>query len=119
MVVVNLVNGDMVGHTNVHDACLKAVKSVDDCVGQITVKVLEKKGTVMIFADHGNIEDQSGDFGTSHTLNPVPLILVSSRKDMMNVKLRKGGLSDIAPTALDILGIEKPPEMTGESLIVR
>lgn len=115
-IVVNLVNGDMVGHTGIFKAGLKAVESVDECVGTITEKILEKNGTVLIFADHGNIEDQSPKWRTSHTTNKVPFILVSELGKKIKLK-KKGGLQDIAPTVLDLLGIEKPSEMTGKSLI--
>ncbi|MBW2981253.1 2,3-bisphosphoglycerate-independent phosphoglycerate mutase [Candidatus Woesearchaeota archaeon] len=116
LIVVNLVNGDMVGHTGVIKACLKAVNVVDDCVGKITNKILEKDGTALVFADHGNIEDQTPMWRTSHTRNKVPFILVSSKGK--KVKLRnKGGLSDIAPTVLDLFGIKKPKEMSGKSLV--
>ena len=116
VVVVNIVNGDMVGHTGVVQACMKAASVVDGCVGKIADKVLEKGGTALVFADHGNLEDQRHRWRTSHTINPVPFILVSEKKH----KLRKrGGLSDIAPTVLDLLGVGKPKEMTGRSLILR
>jgi len=118
-IVVNLVNGDMVGHTGVWKACLKAVETVDDCVGKIVKKVLDKDGVLFIFADHGNVEDQSKRWRTSHTLNKVPFILVSNDERLQKAKLRKGcGLSDIAPTALKILGIKKPKEMSGKSIII-
>lgn len=118
LVIINLVNGDMVGHTGVWDACIKAVETVDDCVKKIVTKTFDKKGTALVFADHGNIEDLTKNWGTSHTTNDVPFIFVSSEKD--NVKVRSGGgLQDIAPTVLDVLGVEKPDDMTGESLIVR
>jgi 2,3-bisphosphoglycerate-independent phosphoglycerate mutase len=115
-IVVNLVNGDMVGHTGIIKACLKATNIVDDCVGKITNKILEKDGIALVFADHGNIEDQTLKWRTSHTINKVPFIFVSNKGK--KVKLRKkGGLDDVAPTVLDLLGIKKPKEMTGQSLI--
>jgi len=115
-IVVNLVNGDMVGHTGVLEASLRAVEVVDECVGKITAKVLEKDGYALVFADHGNIEDQGPKWNTSHTLNKVPFILVSQKGK--NIKLRKqGGLRDIAPTVLELLNIKKPREMDGISLI--
>jgi len=115
-IVVNIVNGDMVGHTAVIKACLKAVNVVDDCVGKITKKILEKDGIALVFADHGNIEDQTPKWRTSHTTNKVPFIFVSNQGK--KIKLRNnGGLSDVAPTVLDLLGIKKPKEMTGKSLI--
>ena len=115
-IVVNLVNGDMVGHTGITSACIKAVEAVDECVGMITSQILEKKGVALVFADHGNVEDQSAKRKTSHTTNKVPLILVSEFGKKIKLK-KKGGLQDIAPTALDLLNIKKPKEMTGKSLI--
>ena len=117
LIVVNLVNGDMVGHTGVKEACLKAVETVDDCVGKLTTKILEKNGTALVFADHGNVEDLSPAWGTSHTINQIPFILVSPEGKNITLK-ESGGLRDIAPTVLDILGIKKPEEMTGESFII-
>jgi len=117
VVVTNIVNGDMVGHTGVHDACIKAVRVVDECVGRICDKVLEKGGAALVLADHGNIEDQTEEWNTSHTKNPVPFILVS--KELEGVSLRDGGLRDVTPTALDVLGLDKPDEMSGSSLIRR
>lgn len=118
-IVVNMVNGDLVGHTGVVGACLKAVKAVDECVGRIVDKGLEKDYTLLVFADHGNIEDQTEKWRTSHTIDPVPFILVSKDNKLKNCGLRKdGGLVDIAPTVLDIIGINKPKEMTGKSLII-
>lgn len=115
--VVNIVNGDMIGHTGVWNACLSAVTTVDNCVEKIVKKTLEKKGIALIFADHGNIEDQSAKWKTSHTINPVQFILVSDDKKLKNVKLKKDkGLQDVAPTLLKLLNIPKPKEMTGESL---
>lgn len=115
VIITNLVNGDMVGHTAVWKACIKAANTVDQCVEKICKKVLEKDGIALIFADHGNMEDLTTGWMTSHTTNPVPFIAVSNKK----VKLRKkGGLRDIAPTTLKLLKIKKPTEMTGKSLIL-
>jgi len=115
VVVMNIVNGDMVGHTGDFKACKTAVKVVDECVFKIVNKVLELDGTLLCFADHGNVEDQTPLWRTSHTNNPVPFMVVSNNK----LRLRKsGGLSDIAPTVLKLLRIKKPREMTGRSLIV-
>ena len=117
-IVVNLVNGDLVGHTGVVEAIKKAIRAVDKCEGKIVDAGLQHGYTIMIFADHGNAEDQTPQWKTSHTLNPVPFILVSEDTILKNCKLKLGkGLSDVAPTVLDILGIPKPSEMTGESLI--
>jgi 2,3-bisphosphoglycerate-independent phosphoglycerate mutase len=118
--VINIVNGDLVGHTGITDACHKAVRVVDECVGKITDKGLENNYSLFIFADHGNIEDQTPEWRTSHTTNPVPFILVSNDPKLRRCVLKKGkGLSDVAPTVLDLMGIPKPKDITGESLIVR
>jgi 2,3-bisphosphoglycerate-independent phosphoglycerate mutase len=117
-IVTNLVNGDMVGHTGITDAIHKAVTAVDNCVGKIAKAGLEHKYTILIFADHGNVEDQTAKWRTSHTINPVPVILVSNNPQLKKSKLKPGkGLQDIAPTVLDLMGVSKPKEMTGESLI--
>ncbi|MFH1054637.1 MAG: 2,3-bisphosphoglycerate-independent phosphoglycerate mutase [Candidatus Altiarchaeota archaeon] len=114
-IATNLVNCDMVGHTGIVEAIKKAVAAVDECVGRIVEAGLEGGYTIIIFADHGNAEDQTPEWRTSHTTNPVPCILVSR---LENVKLKDGkGLRDIAPTVLELLGVEKPAEMTGESLL--
>lgn len=118
LIVVNLVNGDMVGHTGITEACVEAVRTVDECVAQLVTVGLEKDYTLLIFADHGNIEDQSDLWRTSHTTNPVPLIVVSNDERIKNATLQQGcGLQDIAPTVLQLLGIPKPVEMTGESIL--
>ena len=117
-IVTNLVNGDMVGHTGIKKAIHKAVKAVDECVGKIVETGIENDYTLLIFADHGNAEDQTAKWRTSHTVNKVPFVLVSGDSSLKNVILKAHmGLKDIAPTALELLGIEKPQEMTGESLI--
>jgi 2,3-bisphosphoglycerate-independent phosphoglycerate mutase len=118
VVILNFANCDMVGHTGIEEAAIKAVEAVDACAGRIVAKVLELGGALLITADHGNAEqmsDANGEPFTAHTTNPVWLVLVDdSRK---GAALREGGrLADIAPTMLRMLGIEKPKEMTGESL---
>ncbi|MGI5827698.1 MAG: 2,3-bisphosphoglycerate-independent phosphoglycerate mutase [Patescibacteria group bacterium] len=118
LIVTNLVNGDMVGHTGDIEAIHKAIAAVDECVGKITEKGLAKNYTILVFADHGNAEDQTEEWRTSHTTNPVPLIFVSNDTVYKSIHLKKGkGLQDVAPTVLELMGIEKPQEMTGESLI--
>ncbi len=120
-VVVNFANGDMVGHTGVIPAAVKAIETVDGCVGQIVREVLAKDGVVLVTADHGNAEeeidpDAGGPF-TAHTTNPVPFLIVGNH--IQGMKLRSGGaLCDIAPTILQLMGIPQPKEMTGRSLIV-
>ena len=116
LVVCNLANCDMVGHTGVLPAAIKAVETVDECVGTIAAAVREMGGTLLVTADHGNADcmrSPDGQPHTAHTTNPVPLILVGA-----DAKLRPGRLADLAPTLLDLMGCEKPAEMTGESLIV-
>lgn len=113
-IVTNLVNGDMVGHTGIVDAIHKAIAAVDECVGKIVEAGRENGYDLLIFADHGNAEDQTSEWRTSHTTNKVPFIAVSDKK----YELKEGkGLKDIAPTVLKILDLEKPEEMTGESII--
>ena len=117
-VILNFANCDMVGHTAVGDAVVKAVEAVDTCVGSIIDWVEANGGTLIVTADHGNAEeilDSTDHPFTAHTTNPVPLCI--SIKDL---KLRNDGkLANIAPTMLDLLGIEKPAEMTGESLLIK
>lgn len=118
MIIINFANMDMVGHTGKLDAAIKAVETVDTCVERVVSTVIEKGGAALVTADHGNAEemaDADGNPHTAHTLNVVPLILVDeTRKD---VRLKDGSLRDVAPTMLSIMGINKPKEMTGESLI--
>jgi 2,3-bisphosphoglycerate-independent phosphoglycerate mutase len=117
VVITNFANCDMVGHTGIFDAVVKAVKTVDTCVHDVVEAVLAKGGVCILTADHGNAEQtqlEDGSPMTSHTINPVPLTIVGAG----NVKLRSGGiLADIAPTMLHLLGVKKPDDMTGVSLI--
>ena len=116
VIVCNLANCDMVGHTGVMAATIKAVETVDACVGRITQAVSQMGGTTFVTADHGNADcmiDDNGQPQTAHTTNPVPLIISGA-----DVKLRPGRLADIVPTMLELMGIRKPAKMTGESLIV-
>ena len=122
VMILNFANCDMVGHTGVLEAAEKAVKTVDACVDRVVKAVLTTGGQVLITADHGNadmmIDPTTGEPFTAHTTNKVPFILVDpSRKD---AKLREGGrLADLAPTMLELMGLPKPAEMTGESLIAK
>jgi len=117
-IVVNLVNCDLVGHTGKEKASLKAAETVDNCVGQIVSAGLEKDYVLFIFADHGNLEDQSDEWRTSHTKNKVQFMLISNAPELKNAKLIEGkGLQDIAPTAIELMGLEKPAEMTGKNLV--
>ena len=115
-VILNFANCDMVGHTGVFDAAVKAVEAVDECVGKVVDATLSLDGAVLITADHGNADCMIGDDGnpfTPHTTNPVPFCVVG-----YPCELKSGGrLADIAPTMLKVLGLPQPDEMTGESLI--
>ena len=118
-VVLNFANADMVGHTGVMQAAVKAVEAVDTCVARIYEKVRDLGGLLVVTADHGNaeqmIDPESGAIHTAHTTNPVPFVVAD---DHFKVKLRSGGaLEDVAPTLLEYLEIEKPAEMTGHSLL--
>lgn len=121
VIVINFANPDMVGHTGVIEAAIKAVERIDACVGAAVDAVKRVDGCMFICADHGNAEQmidyETGAPFTAHTTNPVPFILVNYDD---TVKLREGGaLADIAPTLIEIMGLEQPAEMTGKSLIVR
>ncbi|MCI8700070.1 MAG: 2,3-bisphosphoglycerate-independent phosphoglycerate mutase [Clostridia bacterium] len=119
-IILNFANPDMVGHTGNLEAAISAVEAVDECVGKVVEAMLEKNGTILITADHGNAEQmidyKTGDPHTAHTTNPVPLILVSNEEKN---KIKSGKLADLAPTLLELLGIQKPEEMTGESLLIK
>ncbi len=121
VIILNYANCDMVGHTGVLDAAVKAVKTVEDCIAKITDAVLKKGGSCLITADHGNADKMIAEDGspfTAHTTNRVPFILASEQ--FKDVKLRDGGiLADIAPTLLEVMGEKIPAEMTGKSLIVK
>jgi 2,3-bisphosphoglycerate-independent phosphoglycerate mutase len=115
--IINFANADMVGHTGVIPAAVKAVETVDGCLGDVVRAVHESGGACVITADHGNSDhmlEPDGSPNTAHSLNPVPLILTVAEP----LSLRDGGvLADVAPTVLALLGIEQPSEMTGRSLI--
>ncbi|MCH5300973.1 MAG: 2,3-bisphosphoglycerate-independent phosphoglycerate mutase [Ruminococcus sp.] len=116
VIILNFANCDMVGHTGVFEAAVKAVETVDTCVGKVTDAIAKMDGVALITADHGNADkmvDEDGEPFTAHTTNPVPFCVVG-----YPCKLREGGrLADIAPTMLEILNLEQPEEMTGKSLI--
>ncbi len=118
VIIINYANCDMVGHTGVFEAAVKAVEAVDSCVGRIVNKALELGGAVLLTADHGNADQMLAEDNspfTAHTTNPVPLLAIG----LGDVKLREGGrLADLAPTMLSVLGLEKPAAMSGESLII-
>ena len=121
VIIINFANPDMVGHTGVENAAIKAVEAVDECVGKAVDAIKEVNGQMFICADHGNAEQlvdyETGDPFTAHTTNPVPFILVNADP---SYTLREGGrLADIIPTLIELMGLEQPKEMTGESLLVR
>ncbi len=115
-IILNYANSDMVGHTGSLEAAIKALETVDECVGRVVEAIEKNDGVLLITADHGNSEQMidysTGEPHTAHTTNPVPLILVGK-----DAKLKEGRLADLAPTMLDIMEIEKPVEMTGKTLI--
>ena len=116
MIILNFANCDMVGHTGVFDAAVKAVEAVDECVGKVVDAIKEMGGVALITADHGNADkmvDDDGEPFTAHTTNPVPFCVIG-----YDCELKDGGrLADIAPTMLQILGLPQPKEMDGTSLI--
>lgn len=116
-VCLNFANGDMVGHTGVYEAIYKAVSAVDQCAKEVVEAAIEGGFNVMIIADHGNADNainEDGSENTAHSLNPVPCIFISDRKD---VQIENGILADVAPTLLSVMGLEIPKEMTGKVLI--
>ena len=117
-IILNYAHPDMVGHTGNLPAAIKAIETIDECVGKVVGAINAQKANLLITADHGNAEQmidyKTGEPHTAHTTNLVPLILISEKE---NVKLKEGKLADLAPTILELMGIEKPEEMTGESLI--
>ena len=119
LVIINYANPDMVGHTGVLSAAIKAVETVDDCLGQVVDFVRNKGGAIIITADHGNCEmmtdPATGGPHTAHTLNLVPVILAGGPND---VKLQDGQLADLAPTLLKLLGLPQPAAMSGRSLLI-
>lgn len=119
VMIINFANPDMVGHTGDIEAAIKAVEAVDKCLGEIVNFIIRAEGTAIITADHGNCEEMLDPSNlarlTAHSTNKVPFIVVKSPK---NFELKEGILADIAPTMLELMGLEKPEEMTGQSLIV-
>ena len=119
VIVLNFANCDMVGHTGVFDAAKAAVEAIDICLGKIVEAVRAKNGVVLITADHGNAEQmidyETGGAFTAHTTNVVPLVGIG----LDGRQLKEGRLADLAPTMLELLGLEKPAAMTGNSLLVQ
>jgi len=122
-ILVNYANGDLVGHSADMEASMKAVETVDECLGRVLDEALAGGYIILVTGDHGNIESMlypDGEANPSHGLNPVPFILVSDDPELESAGLREGqGLTSIAPTVIDLMGLEKPSEMTGESLLIR
>ena len=121
VIITNFANADMVGHTGVEKAAIEAVAFLDKCIGRVVEAVKEVDGQLFICADHGNAEmmadAKTGEAWTAHSTNPVPFILVNYDPAYT---LREGGcLADIAPTLIEMMGMEKPEEMTGESLLIK
>ncbi|HEH8681923.1 2,3-bisphosphoglycerate-independent phosphoglycerate mutase [Pseudomonas aeruginosa] len=119
VIVVNYANGDMVGHTGVFEAAVKAVECLDTCMGRIVEALDKVGGEALITADHGNVEqmedESTGQAHTAHTCEPVPFVYVGKRK----LSIREGGvLADVAPTMLTLMGLEQPAEMTGRSIVI-
>lgn len=117
MIILNFANADMVGHTGVMDAAIKAIETLDNCVPQIESAILNAGGQILLTADHGNADvmlDEKGNVVTSHSLNQVPLVHISKNPAALN---EGGKLADIAPTMLELMGLEIPGEMTGVSLV--
>lgn len=120
IIILNYANPDMVGHTGIYEAALKACKVVDECLGKVMKEILQRGGSAIVTADHGNseemIDEKSGQPHTAHTTNFVPAILVSEK--FKGAKLKESGiLADVCPTLLEIMGIEQPSEMNGNSLL--
>jgi len=130
LIIINFANSDMVGHTGDMKAAIKAVETVDKCLGEISTAVLEKNGVMVVTSDHGNAEElinpNSGEIIKEHSTNPVPILVLG--KNFQNIDSGEGNvdlsvltpsgvLADIAPTVLKIMSLEKPDEMTGQSLV--
>lgn len=118
LVILNYANADMVGHTGVFEAAVKSAEALDNCLSTLIPKAIEEEYRIVIIADHGNSDlmiNEDGSPHTAHTLNPVPLIVIDPDRKIS--QLRSGKLADIAPTILDLMGLDKPEEMTGESLL--
>lgn len=121
-ILVNFANPDLVGHSGVFEAAKKACEVVDECVGKIVKKALSDDYYILVGADHGNAENMlypNGTVDSSHGFNPVNFSLIGSKEDLAGIKLNDGGLKDVAPTILELMGLSKPPEMTGVSLITK
>jgi len=121
VVICNFANADMVGHTGNLQAAIKAIETLDSCVGQIVQEVGNRGGVVFITADHGNAEEMinmaTGEVDTEHSIYPVPFMIISKKYIGQNTMLPSGILADVAPTMLSVMGIPKPESMTGRALL--
>ena len=121
VIICNFANGDMVGHTGIMEAALKAVAAVDDCLGKVVAAIKKVNGVLLVTADHGNVEkmvdEKTGQPYTAHTVGDVEAVLINAPRDIIG--LENGKLADISPTLLDLLNIVQPEEMTGKSLLIR
>ena len=119
VIICNFANGDMVGHTGIMDAALKAVAAVDDCLGKVEAAIKQTGGVLLVTADHGNVEKMMDETThqpyTAHTIGKVQLVLVNDQSGVKSLK--DGRLADIAPTMLELLNLDRPSEMTGRSLL--
>jgi 2,3-bisphosphoglycerate-independent phosphoglycerate mutase len=120
LIIVNFANGDMVGHTAIREAIISAMEELDKVLGEVVCEAIGANISTLITADHGNVDEinnlKTGNPNTQHSLNPVPCIIVDNNKNW-RISNNKGGLSNISPTILKIMGIDKPKEMTSDSLI--
>ena len=121
MIICNYANGDMVGHTGIMEAALKAVAAVDECLGKVEKAIKDVGGVMIVTADHGNaekmVDEKTGQPYTAHTVGKVAAILVNDKSGVKGLK--DGALCDIAPTMLELMELEQPKEMTGRSLLVK
>ncbi len=121
LIIANYANPDMVGHTGIMDAAIRAVEVVDTCLGRLREAVEKAGGVLIVTADHGNVEQMknpvTGEPHTAHTLLDVPIVVVNAKAGGQALHMRNGRLADVAPTLLDLVGFQKPPQMTGESLV--
>ena len=119
VIILNYANSDMVGHTGVFSAAVKAIEVLDECVKRVVTQTLEQGGQILLTADHGNSDeklDDNRDIVTAHSFNPVPLVHIAKEPKKLKAK---GALCDLAPTLLDLMDIKIPSEMTGKSLAVK
>ena len=121
LIIVNFANGDMVGHTAIKDAIVLAMEALDAVLGEVVCEAIGANVSTIITADHGNVDEinnpETGNPNTQHSLNPVPCIVIDNNNEWKIINEKNAGLSNIAPTLLTLMGIEKPKEMTSKTLI--